>query len=186
MRALFAVIFVFQSILGVAQYDREGARQAMHTLKDGVLVVRLFWEEARVEHVRENGTDEEYLELVNEIDLRNKEIMDAFIEHYTVGSFCFMSSGDSEKLIGGDWDGIFYDAEGNKIIVDPCDYLVADISRTRNLSLKGLNIWEWDGRNWVHPPSPFPAFVSIYGFLSLSTRTYGEVVQRWNEMLTGN
>lgn len=185
MKNLLPFLFLLLGFNSNAQVEMYDAQESARALESGVLVVRLFWQHDRVEHLRRSGSTSEYEEVVEEINNLNQDIILAFHEHYTFGSVVFMDSDNSRALIDGEWEGIMHDFNGNTVEIEPMPYLVADFSQTKNMSLYGLNIWQWDGQRWKNPPSPFPAFISKYGFMGFVTRTHAEVVEKWNDALHG-
>lgn len=180
MKYFFTLLLAATSLLGSAQIDPEGARECVEKLRDGTLIVRLYYQEDRIELLREEKTPEMVDAYIAEIERNNLAIRQAFANEYTAGRVYFINANNSGKLVSGDWDGIIMNAEGEIVDVPYMPYLVADISRSKNLGLEGLNIWDWNGEEWIHPPSPFPAFISQYGFLSLYVRSYSEMVSKFN------
>lgn len=186
MKYLLPILLSFFALHVSGQPEElSDAQKAAKAIDEGVLVVRLFWEEDRLDYLETNGTQEEYDEVAEEIQSYNQEIMDAFVDNYTFGDVVFMNAKDSQKLVDGEWEGILSDNKGNPLEIETTSYLVADFSSSKNLRLEGLNIWEWDGAHWVAPASPFPSFVSKYGFMGFTTRTPSEIVKRWNDQLLG-
>ena len=185
MKYILPLLFIAFGFKAAAQPVLYDAQESARALEGGILVVRLFWQKDRVEHLRRSGSVSEYEQVVEEINDYNTKIIEAFRSHYSFGDVAFMDSDDSRLLIEGEWEGILQDYDGNVLEIEPTDYLVADFSQTKNMSLRGLNLWQWDGQHWVNPPSPFPSFVSKYGFMGFYTRTPAEVVEKWSDLLMG-
>ncbi|NVK27425.1 MAG: hypothetical protein HWE14_05240 [Flavobacteriia bacterium] len=179
MKYLLTLLLAVTSLFGSAQIDPDGAKECVEKLRTGTLIVRLYYQSDKIELMQQE--DPEGAEAYKaEVDRNNLAIRQAFANEYTAGRVYFINSDHSGELISGDWEGIIMNAEGETVEIPYMPYLVADISRSKNLGLEGLNIWDWDGEEWIHPPSPFPAYVSQYGFLGLYVRSYSEMVSKFN------
>ncbi len=184
MKNLFLAFTLILSFSASAQLDYDAGLQSIQDVKNGALIVRLYYQEDALEQLKLEGDMERYEKLKREIEVNNRAIRQAFANEYDFGPIYFMNARNSSALIRDEWDGILMDTEGNTVEVDICPYVVVDISESKRLGLQGLNAWKWVGEEWVHPNSPFPAFVNRYGgFLNLSNRSYSEMVEIFNARL---
>lgn len=180
MRILLFVLALFTSLPSFSQISFSAADEAARKLREGVLIVRLYDKSDQIDYLMEKGHEQMAEKVRQETRLENKAIVDAFVNEYHVGAVYFMNAEDSRALADNEWNGILRDSWGETVNIEPLPYLVADISRSKNRGLNGLNIWYWEEDQWVHPPTPFPSHISAYGFLNLYHRTYSEMVELFN------
>lgn len=181
MRYLFSLLAIIYSTFSFAQFDFEGANAAREKFKNSVLIVKLFDENNRISYLEEHGMTQQAEEIRRAVELENTELRKAFDSAYTFTAVYFVHSQDLMKLAQMQWPGLLTDVNGEDICVRPGDFFLADISTTKTAGLYGLNLWEWTGSEWVHPPSPFPYHVSGYKFFRLAKRSYLEMVLKFND-----
>lgn len=180
MKYTLTLASLLLSIFTFGQIDFEGAKQRADQLRSGVLIVRLYDDSERINYLRGRGMNEKADEYAQENAAENREIRLAFQEEYTFTPVYFITAKDSRKLADGNWASILTNSAGDTVDITPTSYLLADFSTTRRNALYGLNIWEWNESEWVHPPNPFPYHISGYGFLRITKRTYSEMVEKFN------
>lgn len=177
-KILLLLVLTSTSVFGQV-ISQSGANNAKDKLFQA-LVVRLYWQEDVMNILYSRGDSAQAEERMREIAAENREIRDAFKNEYHLGPVYFINAQDSKKLIEGDHENLFTDVNGDTVNTKINAFLVADFSTSRNLALEGLNVWDWQDGQWVHPPTPFPSYISLYGFFHLHKRSYGEMVELFN------
>ncbi|GGH66109.1 hypothetical protein [Phaeocystidibacter marisrubri] len=180
MKYTLTIASLFLSLFAMGQFDFEGAKQRADHLRSGVLIVRLYDDGDRIDYLRSRGMNDKADDYAQINAAENREIRLAFQEEYTFTPVYFIMAKDSRNLADSNWTDILTNAAGDTVQIKPTSYLLADFSTTKRNGLYGLNVWEWEETEWVHPPNPFPYHISGYGFLRLTKRTFSEMVEKFN------
>ena len=177
------LLFFLSSLSAIAQSDSEKAREQLQEMKDGVLLVRLFTNDAKIATLRHQGEEREAQRASNFQHQENKDIILSFSQVFQFCPVYFFYSEDSEAIRSRDFDGHIFDAA-----LQPVDgqelhgksIFTAEFSETENLGIEGLIIMD----DQLFPlKSPFPFYQRKHTLLGLITLTKSKMVHRLNNKL---
>lgn len=102
---LCLIILIGATILPATAQDVTAARH-LHTLKNGVLLVRLHTRQATIDRMRENGQKEAAANIELTQRRKNKAIANAFVEQYKFSPVLFFLSTQTELVREGRFDEV--------------------------------------------------------------------------------
>jgi len=174
MRKIFLFLLVSFSLLGFAQ--EYTAEQLLSNAKNGALLFRLTTNTKKIEALKSAGKAKEALELAEKTKLDQAAWINAFTAEYHYGSVLFFYDYDARKIVDGDLSVVF-DKDLKLVNEKDLKFVVAGISETHNFSLIGIVLLT---PKMEDVPKKMPRFVSAYGFLHLSKKTFFQMVKELN------
>lgn len=176
---LFAFLF---SVGTIAQSDLSTAKQQLHDMKNGVLLVRLFTQQAKIDGLKAEGKTSQAERVAQQQYQINRDILLSFSQVFEFCPVFFFYSQDSEAIRNGDFKGKVFDV--SQRLVDPSEIkgtvFTAEFSETANTGIDGLIIMD----DQMFPLSaPFPHFQREHTFLGMVSLTKSKIVHRMNNKL---
>ena len=175
LRALFLFALLLPTV-GTAQTD---AKTALTILKEHALVVKLIVPQKKMEALLKANKKEEMLAVERETKMRHENLIQAFSTTYTFGPVYFIYTTNLGKLADGD-PSVLFDKNGNSLKQIPTSWLFIELSESPDRGVNGFIVR--DSAHYILT-KPFPYFISQWGFLHLSTRTFPEMIATWQEKL---
>ncbi len=173
-RALLILNLAFAS---TAAYGQISAEEAIRTLKEGALVLKLIVPEKKIEMLLKQNKKEEAIKLEEETAALNQELITAFSTAYTYGQLYFVYSSDMHLLVEGD-PGVLFDKQGQFATAFPKDWLFIELSDSPELSIDGFVVRD---RNNDALTKPFPYFTSQWGAFRLSKKSFYAMLEQWQK-----
>ena len=170
---LLALIF---PLITMGQTD---AASAIKILKDHALIVKLIIPQKKMEALLNANKKEEMLAVEKETKMRHESLIQAFSTTYTYGKVYFIYTTDMGKLADGD-ASVLFDTDGNKATSIPESWLFIELSESPERGVNGFIVR--DSQHYILA-KPFPYFITQWGFLHLSKRTFPEMVADWQNKL---
>lgn len=182
MKNITLVLLLVIKFSCFAQSDLAQAKEQLHQMKNGVLLVRLFTNDAKIESLVAAGKTSEANKAT---DLQYRENKDILLSFSQIFQFCpvfFFYSSDSEAIRHGNFEGKVFDASLS--LVDPSEIkgtvFTAEFSETENLGIEGLIIMD----SQLFPlEAPFPFYQRKHTVLGLISLTKSRIVHRMNNKL---
>lgn len=84
------------------------AKKELETLKEGVLLIKLYDYQSKIDKLRENGYDKKANQIQQESDSLNKVIVKAFTTLYEFSDFGFYMSSNESLLKQGDFSHVYF------------------------------------------------------------------------------
>lgn len=178
------------------------AGQQIRQLKNGVLLVRLQSKEKAISALRANGHEEQAKILESRTRARNKEVAEAFRDHFTFCPVLFFYSDQTDELKAGNYNEVqFLNTSlqpDTSLHLNGRPYLIGDMGTMRRQEFKrthrtsGQQVTFADVSNVEFPAlvmlndkfeqqiAPFPRYVKTY--TALDTEAY-RAVKRMNRRL---
>lgn len=177
MKNYFLLIIALSVALsGTAQTSAE---DALNILRNHTLIVKLIVPEKKMEALLKANKKEEMLAVQKETERLHENLIQAFSTTYTFGKVAFIYSTEMYRLAEGDASALF-DAQGSPLEKLPTTWLFIELSESPQRSINGFVVR--DKEHYVLSP-PFPYFVSQWGFLHLSTRSFPSMIIEWQDKL---
>ena len=175
----FALIF---SINSLAQSDLSAAKQQLHQMKNGVLLVRLFTEQSKIDGLKAQGKISQAERVAQQQYQINRDILLSFSQVFEFCPVFFFYSKDSEAIRNGDFKGKVFDV--SQRLVDPSEIkgtvFTAEFSETANTGIDGLIIMD----DQLFPLSaPFPHYQREHTFFGMVSLPKSKMVHRLNNKL---
>lgn len=176
---LLSLIFTISTY---GQSNSEIARQQLHEMKNGVLLVRLFTKEDQIAALKEHGQLKQAERVSQQQHAENKDIILSFSQVFEFCPVYFFYSRDSESIRNKDFEDKIFDAGLQK--VNPSEIkgtvFTAEFSETPNMSIPGLIIMN----DQLFPlEAPFPFYQRKHTLLGIITLTKSKMVHRLNNKL---
>jgi hypothetical protein len=180
MKSLYQTCLIFiLAIASAPSFGQVTANEAIKTLKEGALVVKLIIPEKRIEMLLKQNNKEEAIRLEEATAALNQELITAFSNAYTYGPLYFVYSSDMHLLVEGD-PGVLFDKQGEFATAYPKDWLYIELSESPELNIDGFVVRD---RNNDALTKPFPYFTSQWGFLRLSKKSFVAMIEEWQNRL---
>ncbi|WP_417588349.1 hypothetical protein [Owenweeksia hongkongensis] len=165
-----------------AQTNLDKAKEQLHELKNGVLLVRLFTNDAKISGLEAAGKTSEANKTAQAQQRENKDILLSFSQVFQFCPVFFFYSDDSEYIRNGNFDGKIFDS--SLTLVDPSEItgtvFTAEFSETENLGIEGLIIMD----DQLFPlEAPFPFYQRKYTVFGVVSLTKSRMVHRLNNKL---
>ncbi len=112
LKLTFLSLFVVLSTQ--AQNDRDLAKSHVKNLKKGVLLVKLYTNQNKIEAVKRQGNEAYAKKIKRETDSINQVFIDQMTANYSFSQVYYFYSGASDKIKEGDYDELL-DADLNKV-----------------------------------------------------------------------
>lgn len=167
----------------VSRKKKDIAKQAVINLRTGVLLVRLNTADKQLELLEKMGLDEKYKEIKAEQQEQNESITSAFSTLLKFpNKVYYFYSDNTTKVINGEFKGILMDNDLNIVDIESLNdfYLIADFTRTENLGIPALVVYDAQ-MNQMDPP--FPYYTRTFESLPLFDRGHHRTVEIFNEKL---
>lgn len=176
---LLSLIFTISTY---GQSNSEIARQQLHEMKNGVLLVRLFTKEDQIAALKEHGQLKQAERVSQQQHAENKDIILSFSQVFEFCPVYFFYSRDSESIRNKDFEDKIFDSGLQK--VNPSEIkgtvFTAEFSETPNMSIPGLIIMN----DQLFPlEAPFPFYQRKHTLLGIITLTKSKMVHRLNNKL---
>lgn len=111
---------------------KEVSQRSIQELKEGVLLVRLDFQQRRIDYFEKYNNHKEVERVKAKQKKVNDEIRDAFNTYYTFSEVYYFAMSDSRKLLDGKLDSVtFYNGEGNvdsSLDLEEKDYYIAEFA----------------------------------------------------------
>jgi hypothetical protein len=177
MKYLFTPIFLIAATL--AAFGQIRAEDAIFDLKEGTLIVKLITQQKKIDMLLKQGKKEEAIACEKEERIQNENLMQAFSASYTFSDLLFIYATDMGKLADGD-PSVLFDREGNPAAAIPEKYLFLELGESLGRNIDGFVVRD---RNNDQLAKPFPYFVSRWGFLHLSKKSFPSMIGGWEKQL---
>lgn len=183
MKKHITLIFLLLACFtGFAQSELSKAKEDLHQMKNGVLLIRLFTNDAKISGLEAAGKTTEAQKAA---EIQNRENKDIILSFSQVFKFCpvfFFYSSDSEDIRNGNFEGKVFDSSLS--LIDPSEIkgtiFTGEFSETENLGIEGLIIMDAQ----LFPlEAPFPFYQRKHTLLGLVTLTKSRMVHRLNNKL---
>lgn len=183
MKKRFTLVFLLLISFSLsAQTDLDKAKAQLHELKNGVLLVRLFTNDAKISGLEAAGKTSEANKTAEAQQRENKDILLSFSQIFQFCPVFFFYSDDSEYIRNGNFDGKIFDS--SLTLVNPSEIkesvFTAEFSETENLGIEGLIIMD----EQLFPlEAPFPFYQRKYTVFGTVRLTKSRMVHRLNNKL---
>lgn len=167
--ALFLALFLITSCK-TARLQKNTASEHIEQLKNGVLLVRLRTQEAKVEALKEVQKVTLAEEIQKKQEAQNERIITAFDQYFDFCPVFFFYAKDSKLIKDRSFEGIIFDAKKENIsntTLENKAFYIADFGNIEEpgvvTQLEGLSIRD---SSFQQLQSPFPYAVSVNSFLA--------------------
>lgn len=144
---------------------------------EGVVLVRLPTQKAKIKALEDLGKLEEAATLKAELAKSHGEIAQVFREKFTFCPVLFFYAENSGAIADSGPAGFLMDATLNPVDLAPNYFIVAEFNRSPEKGISGLVAYDM---KMVPLKHPFPNFVRNHTFFYFWGRTKGAVVSKWN------
>lgn len=100
--------FLIPVISSAQSKDKIRAKKDLETLKEGVLLIKLYDYQSKIDKLRENGYDKTADNIQQESDSLNKVIVKAFTTLYEFSDFGFYMSSNESLIKDGDFSHVYF------------------------------------------------------------------------------
>ncbi len=170
-------------IVGFSQKKREIANNQVLKLRSGVLLVRLYTSENKINALRKLGRNKEAEEVIRKQHLENKAIYTSFTSVYDFSKVYFFYNTCSEKIKNREFTGNLLNAElevDSSIIVNPGDFFISEFDFTPGTGLYALVVKDCE---FEFLKKPFPYYIKRFDIIPISRRTPFDMVLVLNTKL---
>ena len=165
-----------------AQSDLSIAKEQLHQMKNGVLLVRLFTREAEIDGLKSVGRTVEAQRIAEQQHLENRDIMLSFSQVFQFCPVFFFYSHHSEDIREGKYQGKIFDSSQRLVETSEIKGTVftAEFSETSNTGIDGLIIMD----DQLFPlEAPFPHYQREHTLFGLVSLTKAKIIHRMNNKL---
>lgn len=180
-RLFLLIMLTGISVFGQNDYDQ--ARERLHNLKNGMLLVRLQTSQKQIDALMERGMLEE-AEAVRQAQYEeNKESILAFSQIFDFCTVYFFYADKSGAIRDKDLAGNIFNSDMevlNNAAGLPDYFLTAEFAETPNLKIDGVVIMD---EQMLPLEGPFPFYQREHILLGLISLSKGKMVERLNSRM---
>lgn len=178
----FPFLLLLMSLTAIGQSNLAEAKTKLKQLKEGVILVRLFTNDAKISGLEAAGKTMEARKAAEQQQRENKDILLSFSQVFQFCPVYFFYSTDSEDIRNGNFEGKVFDA--SLTLISPTEIkgtvFTAEFSETQNLGIEGLIIMD----SQLFPlEAPFPFYQRKHTLLGMVSLTKSRMVHRLNNKL---
>jgi hypothetical protein len=182
---IFAAVLAFLIFSGTsaAQNRKETARENAQKLREGVLLVRLYTSQNKINALLAAGRDAEAERVRKEQYYKNKELYVSFKTQYSYSDVYFFLNTDSYRILNRDFDGAFVNEEferDSSIKISPQHFYIAEMGFTPGTGLYALVVKD-DQFEFLE--KPFPYYIKRFRVLPVFRRYKVYMVRKLNKKL---
>lgn len=183
MKFRLLLFILLAGIPVIAQNDYDTAKERLHNLKNGMLLVRLQTSEKKIDALMERGMLEEAEAAREEQYEENKETILAFSQIFDFCPVYFFYADKSEAIRDKDLAGNIFNSDMevlNNVSGLPEFFLTAEFAETPNLKIDGVVIMD---EQMLPLEAPFPFYQREHILMGLISLSKGKMVERLNSRM---
>ena len=182
MKVLICLL-LFLPLISLGQDKRKIADQHLCNLKNGVLLIRLYTSESKIEALKKLGRNNEAEEVIRKQELENRLIYTTFKAVYDFSPIYFFYNTSSDKIKMQEYRGNLLNEElkpDSGINISEEFIYIADVDLTPGTGIYALVIKD---KNFQFLNKPFPYYIKRFNLLPIFKRTLFEMVDILNKKL---
>jgi len=182
----FFLIIITSPVSSQTTESKEAAKQHIHALKSGVLLVRLYGNQRKIEALKKVGFNLHANNADAEHKKRNKKIIKAFDQHYNFSQVYFFYLSNSKEITKGNFENILFSDTLFKVneikTFDSAVYVLNSRYAYYKVKKKLKNGYTILKQNLQRVEKPFPFYIKEKTLFS--RRSTDKMVQLLNKQLT--